>query len=71
MMDWRRYNDSVTIREVYFAGTEKDQVQMFTLRRFLVLTATLVMGVGLLAAQAPRPAQQKKAGSPAAEASKS
>ncbi len=68
MLSWRRYNLSVTIREVYFAGTEKDQVQMFTLRRFLVLTATLVMGVGLLGAQAPRPAQQKKAGAAAEQA---
>ena len=43
---------------------------MFTLRRFLVLTATLVMGVGLVAAQAPRPPQQKKATSPAADSAK-
>ena len=36
-------------------------MQMFTPRRFLVLTATLVMSAGLLAAQAPRSLQQRKA----------
>ncbi len=43
---------------------------MFTPRRFLLLTATLATSVGLLSAQAPRPAQQKKsaAAPPAATA---
>ena len=46
-------------------------MQMLTPRRFPVLTATLLMSVGLLAAQAPRPAQQKKAASGRSEAAKS
>ena len=46
-------------------------MQMLTPRRFPVLTATLLMSVGLLAAQAPRPAQQKKAASAPPEATKS
>ena len=46
-------------------------MQMLTPRRFPVLTATLLMSVGLLAAQAPRPAQQKKAASAPSEAAKS
>ena len=49
---------------------EKDQVQMFTPRRFLVLTATLVTSFSLLAAQAPRPAQKKTATAGAAESAK-
>ena len=39
-------------------------------KRFPVLTATLIMSVGLLTAQAPRPPQQKKAVSAPAESAK-
>ena len=46
-------------------------MQMLTPWRFPVLTATLVMSAALLAAQAPRPAQPKKASPAPSEAAKS
>ena len=45
-------------------------MQMLMPKRFPVLTATLIMSVGLLTAQAPRPPQQKKAVSAPAESAK-